>query len=207
MEVVVVVGRTASEAVELAALLLGGLVVVRVALGLAAGVLCRGAGTLASTAAVAARALRPGLARRLAATALGLGAPAVAVLPPVAAAPVQAVPGVPLHDQPGSESRAAAVTSAHHHSYVVRSGDTLWDIARRHLPDYASAAQVARAWPLWFAANRDVIGPDPSHIVPGQHLRVPGRRSAGMPTQPHAAPAPTTGTTVPPALSLDPDRR
>jgi hypothetical protein len=56
---------------------------------------------------------------------------------------------------------------------VVRRGDTLWAIAARHLGAGASAAEVAQAWPRWYAANRDVIGPDPDLIRPGQRLRAP----------------------------------
>ena len=56
---------------------------------------------------------------------------------------------------------------------VVRRGDTLWDIAARHLGAGAGAAEVARAWPRWYAANRSVIGPEPDLIRPGQRLRVP----------------------------------
>jgi len=56
---------------------------------------------------------------------------------------------------------------------VVVRGDTLWDIAARHLPAGASDAQVAAAWPAWYAANTATIGPDPSVIRPGQVLAVP----------------------------------
>ncbi len=57
--------------------------------------------------------------------------------------------------------------------HVVRRGDTLWDIAARHLGPRASVEQVAREWPRWHAANRAVIGPDPDHIEPGQRLIAP----------------------------------
>jgi nucleoid-associated protein YgaU len=56
---------------------------------------------------------------------------------------------------------------------VVRAGDTLWDIARRHLPAGATPTAVARAWPRWYAANRAVIGPDPDLVRPGQRLVAP----------------------------------
>jgi nucleoid-associated protein YgaU len=61
---------------------------------------------------------------------------------------------------------------------VVRSGDSLWSIAARELGPRATDAQVAAAWPRWYAANADVVGPDPGMIRPGQHLRVPDRPSA-----------------------------
>lgn len=56
---------------------------------------------------------------------------------------------------------------------VVHRGDTLWSIAARHLGGHASDGEVAEAWPRWYVANRDVIGDDPDHILPGQVLRVP----------------------------------
>lgn len=56
---------------------------------------------------------------------------------------------------------------------VVRSGDTLWDIAARHLGDDADAAAIAAAWPLWYSENRELIGPDPDHLLPGTHLVPP----------------------------------
>jgi len=58
---------------------------------------------------------------------------------------------------------------------VVRRGDTLWDIAARHLGPDADAAEVAAEWPRWHRANREVIGPEPDLIRPGQRLRPPGR--------------------------------
>lgn len=57
--------------------------------------------------------------------------------------------------------------------YVVVSGDTLWDIAAAHLADSADDADIAAAWPDWYAVNRDVIGSDPDLIHPGQVLVAP----------------------------------
>lgn len=56
---------------------------------------------------------------------------------------------------------------------VVHRGDSLWSIAARHLGSDPTDAEVARAWPQWFEANRDRIGDDPDLILPGQVLRVP----------------------------------
>ncbi len=56
---------------------------------------------------------------------------------------------------------------------VVRRGDSLWSIAARHLGPDASDAEIARAWPAWFEANRDVVGDDPDLLRPGQVLRAP----------------------------------
>jgi nucleoid-associated protein YgaU len=62
---------------------------------------------------------------------------------------------------------------------VVRRGDTLWDVAARHLPAGATDAQIAVEWPRWYAANRDVVGPDPHLIRPGMRLVAPAALSAG----------------------------
>ncbi|GIL35573.1 LysM peptidoglycan-binding domain-containing protein [Phycicoccus sp. DTK01] len=56
---------------------------------------------------------------------------------------------------------------------VVHRGDSLWTLAARHLGPGASDAEVARAWPRWYAANRAVIGADPDLLLPGQVLRAP----------------------------------
>jgi nucleoid-associated protein YgaU len=61
--------------------------------------------------------------------------------------------------------------------HVVRRGDTLWDIAAARLGPGATLADIAASWPRWYAANRRLIGPDPSHIVPGLRL-VPPRDGA-----------------------------
>ena len=47
----------------------------------------------------------------------------------------------------------------------MRRGDSLWDIAARHLGPDASAADVAVEWPRWHHANRDVIGADPDLLI------------------------------------------
>ena len=56
---------------------------------------------------------------------------------------------------------------------VVRPGDTLWDIAARHLGSAATTAEVADTWPRWYATNRSVIGNDPGLITPGTLLHAP----------------------------------
>ena len=55
----------------------------------------------------------------------------------------------------------------------MRPGDTLWSLAADRLGPEATTAQITAAWPRLYAANRDVIGPDPAHIEPGQHLTLP----------------------------------
>lgn len=56
---------------------------------------------------------------------------------------------------------------------TVAPGDSLWLIAARRLGPNAGPAEVADAWPRWYAANASVIGPDPSLIRPGQVLHPP----------------------------------
>jgi hypothetical protein len=58
---------------------------------------------------------------------------------------------------------------------VVARGDTLWSIAARDLPAATPDAVIARRWRSIYAANRARIGPDPDLIVPGLHLRLPGK--------------------------------
>jgi nucleoid-associated protein YgaU len=62
-------------------------------------------------------------------------------------------------------SRPATVT--------VLRGDSLWVIADRQLGPHATAEQIAREWPRWYAVNRAVIGPNPNLIQAGQVLTVP----------------------------------
>lgn len=66
--------------------------------------------------------------------------------------------------------RAAATTQE---QVVVRRGDTLWDLASRHLGPAASDAEIAASWPRWYEANAATIGADPDLLLPGQVLRPP----------------------------------
>lgn len=59
------------------------------------------------------------------------------------------------------------------HELVVRSGDTLWAIAARHLGPRASDVDIALEWPRWFDNNRAVIGSNPDALLPGQILKAP----------------------------------
>ena len=92
------------------------------------------------------------------------------------------VPGwVPERPRQRPQASPGLVTTAPHQGtrdIVIRRGDTLWDIVARELGREASDAEVAAAWPLWHAANSDVIGPDPDLILPGQILRAPARATA-----------------------------
>lgn len=57
---------------------------------------------------------------------------------------------------------------------TVRRGDTLWDLAARHLGPQATDAEIAAEWPRWYAANREVVGDDPDLLLPGRQLQAPG---------------------------------
>lgn len=62
---------------------------------------------------------------------------------------------------------------------TVKAGDTLWAIAAGHLPTGATNAEIAAAWPLWYDANRAVVGDDPNQIEPGQVLDPPSVAATG----------------------------
>ncbi|MYR42534.1 transglycosylase family protein [Streptomyces sp. SID5910] len=51
-------------------------------------------------------------------------------------------------------------------SYTVRSGDSLWGIA--------DSLDLSGGWHSLYAGNKDVVGADPDHILPGQTLTVTG---------------------------------
>jgi hypothetical protein len=56
---------------------------------------------------------------------------------------------------------------------IVRPGDSLWSIAAAQLPAGATARQIDATWRAWYRANRDVIGPNPNLVIPGQVLQAP----------------------------------
>lgn len=56
---------------------------------------------------------------------------------------------------------------------AVQAGDTLWDIAARHLGPGASDLDIALQWPRWHEANRELIGQNPNVLLPGQILHPP----------------------------------
>ena len=56
---------------------------------------------------------------------------------------------------------------------TVVSGDSLWTIAARHLPDGVPAREVTAAWHALWRANAEVVGDDPDLIHPCTILRLP----------------------------------
>ena len=55
---------------------------------------------------------------------------------------------------------------------MVQPGDCLWTIASDHLGPEASEADIDASWRTIYDINRDVVGPDPDLILPGQNLRL-----------------------------------
>jgi LysM repeat protein len=68
------------------------------------------------------------------------------------------------HTAPAVKAAGRPVT------WTVRPGDTLTGIA--------AALAVKGGWPALYAANREILGPDPDAIRPGAVLTVPGTGSA-----------------------------
>ncbi len=68
-----------------------------------------------------------------------------------------------------SPSEAASQNYAGYTTYVVRHGDTLASIARRH----------CTTWQEIYYLNRTIIGPDPGHLVAGMILTAPLRCGGG----------------------------
>lgn len=94
---------------------------------------------------------------------------------------VHVVAALPLPDRatggpaphPAPAARQVADPLAGGPVAVVRPGDSLWSIAERLLPAGATDAQITATWHLIHRRNRDVIGPDPDLLLPGQRLRLP----------------------------------
>lgn len=103
----------------------------------------------------------------------GPAAVAVAEPGPAPAAPERLSATGPAEVQTVAHAEPSLPTGPVATPVVVQAGDTLWAIARDHLPDGAADDAIATEWPRWYAANSDLIGPDPDLIRPGQHLLPP----------------------------------
>ena len=58
-------------------------------------------------------------------------------------------------------------------TYTVKSGDSLWSIAQKHVVGTdASVDEIDRAWRAIWKANKSVIGNNPSLIRPGQEISI-----------------------------------
>lgn len=90
--------------------------------------------------------------------------------------------GLGVTDEPSAATGPTTVPAPGPPATVtVAPGDCLWSIAADHLPDGATDAEIAATWPRWYAANRDVVGPDPDLIHPGQVLTAPAAASEEHP--------------------------
>ncbi len=106
----------------------------------------------------------------------GWGAPAVPAATTVDPGWRPAAPASPPRTAPGAETAVLGSLRADlaaDDEVVVRRGDTLWDLAARHLGPDAGDAEIAAEWPRWHGANREVIGADPDLLLPGQRLHPP----------------------------------
>ena len=70
-----------------------------------------------------------------------------------------------VETKPPAESQTPAS------KYIVKSGDSLWSIAQKHVVGTdASVDEIDRAWRAIWKANKSVIGNNPSLIRPGQEI-------------------------------------
>lgn len=79
----------------------------------------------------------------------------------------------PLAPIPTRAPASDDASQASARTVTVRRGDSLWVICGDLLPQSATEADIARAWPLLYRANKTVIGENPGLIHAGQTLSVP----------------------------------
>ncbi|SED86279.1 hypothetical protein SAMN04489740_0152 [Arthrobacter alpinus] len=97
--------------------------------------------------------------------------PGVLVRPPVRTTPAEQA--VAQESAPANTPRKDSQAGDAETDVVVKSGDNLWNIVAASLGPFSSDVDVALAWPRWYQANRETIGPDPNFILPGQVLHAP----------------------------------
>jgi nucleoid-associated protein YgaU len=129
-------------------------------------------------APVAAGAAMTGSARPVVAAQHGWAAsrPAASRSAPTVPSPTWPLDGAARPATPHSATRVPTPhvpASQPSEAVTVRPGDSLWLIAARRLGPRPPAARIAAEWPRWYAANRQVIGDDPTLISPGQVLHAP----------------------------------
>ncbi len=145
--------------------------------------------TAASSAPGAGGALARGVARLVlpaslrTAAGLALGVGLVVAAPAASAGPAASPATITVPDWPGGNPAQPPPAppdwpSPSHRAgqHTVVPGECLWRIAEVGLLGLGrdpTDAQVARAVDRWWSANRDVIGPDPDLIRPGQVLLPP----------------------------------
>lgn len=156
-------------------------------------------GRCGSVAGRVAGATIPPSARRLVALAVGFAVIATPGVTPATASPLppsqvstttpdldwpvtSGPPVTPVNQasrKPSTPAEPRAVRSAA--DVVVQPGDSLWSIARQHLPAGGDDSQTAAEWPRWYAINRAVVGSDPDLLLPGQRLHPPVNPPGGQP--------------------------
>ena len=143
-------------------------------------------GTLGRVAGRVSARVVPGAMRRLLSAALGVSLAAAGT--GGVATPAHALPAHPTASPQAAPTATTPPSSAGlspdldwplavaagPRVVTVRSGDSLWAIAAADLPPHAGPPAISAAWPRWWSANRDVIGPDPDLLHPGQRLTAPG---------------------------------
>jgi nucleoid-associated protein YgaU len=87
----------------------------------------------------------------------------------------------PVAASPSAVAGTVAASADSEATIVVGRGDTLWDLAAEQLGAHPSEEETAAAWPALYALNRDLIGPDPDLIEPGQRLVLPPVGTDGGP--------------------------
>lgn len=93
--------------------------------------------------------------------AVSVGSAAIA-LPLAGAANAQAAPQQQVTSEKGSGSAAPAASESTADTYSVVTGDSLFKIAQAH--------SISGGWEKLYEANRNVVGDDPSLILPGTEL-------------------------------------
>ncbi len=117
----------------------------------------------AAAAGVSVRRVDSDIGPDIAAAALpGVGRPGRAPVDAEPTGPATTLPPVPTGEPTSSPGEV-----------VVATGDCLWTITARALGPDASDAEIATAWPRWYARNRGVVGADPDLLLPGTVLRPP----------------------------------
>jgi len=109
---------------------------------------------------------------------------------------------LPTGSDAGAEQTSTTANDTANSRYTVAKGDTLSEIAQRHLGD-------ARAWPQIFTASRDLTQPDgrrmtdPNLILPGWTLVIPttAEPATQVPTATDPGPAALTTPTAQPSPS------
>lgn len=136
-------------------------------------------------AARASRRIAPAAVRRTVELALGLtvstavlgAGPAAASAPGLDGGTPVAAPALDWGSAPPARPEPEPQPQPQPAIVVVAPGDSLWALAERDLARRSAAppsdAAVAQAWPSWWAANREVVGPDPHLLHPGTSLTPP----------------------------------